>query len=110
MCGACRFLQADLAAVDRSVTPWIVLSKTLSTRLHQCLAFHGNTAPAACSGCCMRRTACMPDGHRPIYTTSVSPTVVSVAEQQRASFESLLVQYQVCSTACIAQLLRQNWA
>ena len=36
----------------------------------------------------------MADGHRPIYTTSSSPSVVSVGEQQRASFEALLVKYQ----------------
>ena len=35
------------------------------------------------------------DGHRPIYTTSVGDSVVSVAQDLRNALEPLLLKYQV---------------
>ena len=38
------------------------------------------------------------DGHRPIYTTSISDSVVGVAQELRNYLEPLLLKYQVTSS------------
>lgn len=50
-------------------------------------------------------SAALADGHRPIYTTSVGPTVVSVAQDLRNALEPLITKYQVLLASLHATIL-----
>lgn len=60
------------------------------------LASRGSDKWHSLNGFSRSYSACMfADGHRPIYTTSVGDSVVSVAQDLRNALEPLLLKYQV---------------
>ncbi len=100
---------ADLKAVDRSKTPWVVVVSGLAYLI--CFTQEGrlgfldfspmHMASLCCASLVERRccVCCMQGFHRPIYTTSLEGVTLAsdlvVASDLRDAYEQIFFQYEV---------------